>query len=512
MRIFRLALLLLALALPTAGARAQTSPEQAAAARFDEVAGSPTRLRVFLQAMPKGGDLHNHLSGTPYAEDYLAWAADAGYCVDPAGPRLVPPPCAPGTDVRGLGERDPFAFGRLVDALSTRGLQAGVGRDDASGHTQFFTSFGKFGPVASARVPDLMAATRRLAAGDRVQYVELINNPNALNAYILAGPATPLDATGLAEAYRRELAGAGPVVAQGMSELDRHEADARLRLGCDKTPPGRASDSPACRVEVRYLAWVWRGLPPAQAFRSMVLAFLIADRDPRYVGVNIVQPEDAPISLRDYDLHMAMFRFLEAKYPKVRRTLHAGELARGLVPPADLRDHIRKAIEVGGAQRIGHGTDIAYEEGAAATLARMARDKIAVEINLTSNDVILGVKGAEHPLILYRRAGVPVVLSTDDEGILRTDLTNEYVRAAREHGLGYLELKGMARASLEYAFLPGASLWKDGEVGQPVDACAGPRGAPGCQALLRKSDKARLQADLEERFAAFENEVVGWVF
>lgn len=498
--------LALALVWPAAAA-AQTSAEQAVSALFDEVAASPTRLRVFLQAMPKGGDLHNHLSGTPYAEDYLDWAAEAGYCLAPAGPRLVPPPCAPGSEVRGLGERDPFAFGRLVDALSTRGLQAGVGRDDVSGHTQFFTSFGKFGPVASARIPDLFAATRRLAAGDRVQYVELIYNPNALNDHILAGPTTPLDAAGLADAYRRELAGAGPLVSRAMAELDRDEAQARRRLGCDQKPV-----SPACRVEIRYLAWAWRGLPPAQAFRSMVLAFMIADRDPRFAGVNIVQPEDAPISLRDYDLHMAMLHFLEAKYPNVRRSLHAGELARGLVPPAALRDHIRKAVEVGGAERIGHGVDIAYEDDAPAILAQMARKRIAVEINLTSNDVILGVRGEEHPLSLYRRAGVPVVLSTDDEGILRTDLTNEYVRAAREHGLRYAELKDIARASLEYAFLRGASLWKGGQIGKPVDACAGRLTDGSCQAFLRASAKAQLQAELESRFEAFEKEVVGWTF
>jgi adenosine deaminase len=148
--------------------------------------------------------------------------------------------------------------------------------------------------------------------------------------------------------------------------------------------------------------------------------------------------------------------------------------------------------------------DIAYEDDARATLARMARDRIAVEINLTSNDVILGVRGAEHPFSLYRRAGVPVVLSTDDEGVLRTDLTQEYVRAVREQGLGYLDLKEIARASLEYAFLPGASLWRDGQVGQRAAACASDLGTASCRALLRQSERARLQADLEARFTAFE--------
>jgi adenosine deaminase len=76
------------------------------------------------------------------------------------------------------------------------------------------------------------------------------------------------------------------------------------------------------------------------------------------------------------------------------------------------------------------------------------------------------VKGAEHPLALYRRHGVPVVLATDDEGVLRTDLTREYQRAVQEHGLGYADLKAVSRASLEYSFVPGASLWREHHAGQ----------------------------------------------
>lgn len=497
-------------AAPAAASEAKATSEAKAAALFDQLVGSPARLRIFLQAMPKGGDLHNHLSGSPYAEDYLKSAADAGYCVDAAGPRLIPPPCPPQNAVRGLGERDPFAFNRLVDALSTRGLQAGYGRDEVSGHTQFFSTFDRFGAIAGGDIAGGLAATLSLAAGDRVVYVELIHNPNAMMDYVLTGPPGPLDSGGLADAFDREIASVGPVVAKAMAELDRDEAEARRRLNCGAPP--RGGEPAACGVSVRYLAWVFRELPPAQAFRSMVAAFAIADRDPRFVGVNIVQPEDSLVSVRDYDLHMAMFRFLAAKYPKVRRSLHAGELARGMVPPAALRDHIRKAIEVGGAERIGHGTDIAFEDDAPAVLAEMAHHRIAVEINLTSNAVILGVAGPDHPLALYRRAGVPVVLSTDDEGILRTDLTQEYVRAAREHGLRYRDLKAISRAGLEYAFLPGPSLWKDGQLGAPITACAGGWNTAPCRSFLQSSAKARLQVDLEVRFAAFEQAVVNWIF
>jgi adenosine deaminase len=78
---------------------------------------------------------------------------------------------------------------------------------------------------------------------------------------------------------------------------------------------------------------------------------------------------------------------------------------------------------------------------------------VVVEISLTSNDLILGVRGKEHPLPAYLAAGVPVVLSTDDAGVSRIDLTNEYFRAPRDYGLSYRELKAIARNALRYSFL-----------------------------------------------------------
>ena len=245
-----------------------------------------------------------------------------------------------------------------------------------------------------------------------------------------------------------------------------------------------------------------RARPPAQVYRSLILGFLMADADPRFVGVNIVMPEDAYLARRDYKLHMAMIRFLAGKFPKVKLTLHAGEVTLGQVPPEDLRDHIAQALEAG-AKRIGHGTGIAFEDNAEDTMTRMAKAGIAVEINLTSNAVILGVKGADHPLNLYRAHGVPVVLSTDDQGILRSDMTNEYVRAVHEQGLDYSTLKTIARAGLQHAFLPGASLWADAEQLVPVTVCDD-LATPACGKYLAANEKARLEADLEQRFAKFE--------
>ncbi|MFD2782002.1 hypothetical protein ACFS32_13820 [Novosphingobium pokkalii] len=101
------------------------------------------------------------------------------------------------------------------------------------------------------------------------------------------------------------------------------------------------------------------------------------------------------------------------------------------------------------------------------------------------------------------------MLATDDEGVLRTDLTREYQRAVQEHGLGYADLKAVSRASLEYSFAPGASLWRDHHADQWAKPCAGGVvTTPACRSFLAGSEKARLQLDLEQRFARFEEDAL----
>lgn len=475
--------------------------EAAVAALFDKAAQNPSDLRMFLRRMPKGGDLHDHLGGNVYAEDFLRWAAADGLCARDT--ELVPPPCPPAQSVQGIIDHQPVAYARLVDAFSTRGWQSGVGRDAISGHDQFFSTFEKFAPAARHHTADALVLTRRAAADDRLSYLELDHNPEALDDYVMATSAVPLDETGLAARYALELPGIGPIVATGIAEIAADEAKAARQLNCAGSAP-----EPACGVRVHYITYALRALSPAAVFRQLMLGFALVQQDPRYVAINIVQPEDWAVPLRDYDLHMAMFRFLEGKYPGVHRTLHAGELTLGQVPPQDLHDHIAKAIAMGGAERIGHGTDIAFEEDGAKTMARMARDGIAVEISLSSNDVILGVKGADHPLQLYRRFGVPIVLSSDDQGVLRSDMTNEYVRASHEQGLRYADLKAAARASLEYSFMPGSSLWQSHHLGLAAAACAKSYIAVDCQHFAQRSEKAAAQVALEQKFAIFENNKV----
>ena len=142
----------------------------------------------------------------------------------------------------------------------------------------------------------------------------------------------------------------------------------------------------------------------------------MASKDPRVVGLNLVMPEDAYLSIHDFNLHMRMLDFLHGLYPKVHITLHAGELTQNLVPPEELF-HVRASIEQGHAERIGHGVDVMQESDPEALLRLMSHENVLVEICLTSNDVILNVTGDHHPLPMYLKFGVPVALATDDPGV-----------------------------------------------------------------------------------------------
>jgi adenosine deaminase len=238
-------------------------------------------------------------------------------------------------------------------------------------------------------------------------------------------------------------------------------------------------------------------------------------KDDLWVGINFVQPEDGYISMRDYTLQMKMIGYLHSIYPNVHISLHAGELAPGMVPPEGLRFHIRQAIELGDAERIGHGVDVMYEDRPRDLLSEMAARHIMVEINLSSNEGILGVEGDAHPFPVYRAAHIPVALSTDDEGVSRIDLTHEYVRAAIDYGLTYRDLKQLARTGMEHDFLPGASLWaRPDDFRAAVSACKGEtlggnNPSYNCSQFLRDSQKAAAQWELERRFTVFEAKFQG---
>ncbi len=496
--------LLALVVIPSANAAQKTSnPEQRAARRFDSVRQQPGLLLAFLREMPKGGDLHNHLGGAVYAESLIDFAAQDGFCVDRTTSMLIAPPCddtctrfasKPGIH---CAYQDHVLYNSIVDAWSMRNWNG-----EESGHDHFFATFDKFFPAMVNHMGDSMAEAAGRAGADRLQYLELMHTADGMLAPQL-GTTVGWDDDLPRLRERLLAAGLKDILAATREQLDRDEARMRRDLACD-SPQADAG----CGVTVRYLYQVLRGLPKEQVYAQILLGFELVQADARFVGLNLVMPEDWYVPMHDFDLHMKMLDYLHGVYPQVHISLHAGELAMGLVPPEGLSFHIRESIAKGHAERIGHGASVMNERDAVGLLREMAQRKVLVEICLTSNDVILGVRGQEHPLPVYLRYGVPVALATDDQGVSRSDMTHEYLRAVDTYGLTYADLKQLARQSLEHSFLPGASLWSDGRF-RAVPACAADRPdaakvSTGCGKFLDVNQRARVQWKLEQDFAEFE--------
>ena len=486
----------------------------------------PEALRGYLADFPKGADLHVHLSGAVYAETFIRDAGEDGLCVDAAALSFAQPPCKgkeiPAKDFSGdMSATNQAIYDKLIDSFSMRSY---VPISEWSGHDQFFATFGKFSGLNKSHTGEWVDEVAARAAAQNQQYLELMETPTFSHAAQIgraigwSGPLAQADPQAFAQ-FRQQLLDRGlrDEVTADRDDVRQAETKRKQIEHC-----GTAQAAAACGVEIRYIYQVLRGFVPEQVFAQTLLGFETVQasmdaHDDTWVGINFVMPEDGYISMRDYTLQMKMLDYLHSVYPRVHISLHAGELAEGLVPPEGLRFHIRQALELGHAERIGHGVDVMHEDNARGLLQELAQKHVMVEINLSSNQGILGVEGDEHPLPVYRAAHVPVALSTDDEGVSRIDLTNEYVRAAIDYGLSYIDLKQMARTGLEHDFLPGDSLWaRPDDFRTVVKACQGQTlgGDPSqdCKTFLSGSQKAAAQWELERRFAAFEAKFQGPAF
>jgi aminodeoxyfutalosine deaminase len=140
-----------------------------------------------------------------------------------------------------------------------------------------------------------------------------------------------------------------------------------------------------------------------------------------------------------------------ARSEGLRLVCHAGEIG-----PAE---SVREAVEILGAERIGHGIAVMNDPALAESFANR---KVVLENCLTSNlctgalakqtgktDATL----ADHPLRKFLERGIAVTLSTDDPGMFHTDLLTEYSKAA-SLGLSNEQLLNLAEHSISAAFLP----------------------------------------------------------
>jgi adenosine deaminase/adenosine deaminase CECR1 len=474
------------IALAFAGA-AQASPKsnEAATARHYAalIAGQEPKLAdltMFFSQMPKGGDLHHHYSGALYAEQYLEFLDKDGWCVNKFSykietskevidaERAQPPAqreCLGAADIYA----DDYTWRELLQRWSSKDFN-NHGGTQAPPDRQFFQTFGYFGAVSNTNFHDGLLRLKERAIAENVSYIEtmfkmspfVVNKDFDQMAWQNADNDAALDTQmrGWMAALEHD-ASFNRSIADFVANIDQAAA------GIDDA-----------NFTMRYQTYVLRLLNPSQVFSSMLAGFKAASGSDKIVGVNIVGQESQAVSMRDYTLHMKMFRFLKAVYPNVKVALHAGELALGDVPPEGLQFHIDQAITLGHANRIGHGIDLAHESKVAGIMQTMREKDIPVEINLTSNAFINGVKGENHPITLYRKYHVPYVISTDDAGVTRHNLANEYVLFASRYKPGYAEVKQASYNSIRYAFL-----------------------AP--------ADKERLKRQLDQRFAKFEAEVAG---
>lgn len=460
-----------------------TKPPKNVYEYFESIKDNSAALRQFFTAMPKGGDLHNHLTGSAYAETYFELAVKHGMYVDMETGKLYKEQ-PEGIEVIQLFKKmDNLHNHRmaLIDKWSIRNFQPykyPLGPDE-----YFFGTFGLLSALTSIpgykdefcldNLAHLLHELKVRAVRENVQYLEVMAcSPIVQDDCYLAnyeGFDKKLKECVEKGDYKEarsvlksiiEIYKESSIIDEAeksyrffIAELDRRSNKLDNHLNID-----------IANVKCRYQGYASRGGEPLKVFAQLYVIHQACKNstDHLLVGCNIVAAENGEKSMMYYQLHMEMFAVLADEFSSVKTSLHAGELTMGLVRPEHLTYHINHAVNIAKANRIGHGVDLPFEQDSDELLRTMKKGKrIPVEINLTSNEFILGVKGTEHPIRLYHKAGVPIIISTDDPGILRTSLTEQYTLATLRYGFNYDEIHKIVINSIDHSFIDPTEKWAD---------------------------------------------------
>lgn len=422
---------------------------------FESIRNNTVELTAFFSLMPKGGDLHNHYSGSVYAETYISYVVQQDYLINENTLEVR-------TDAP-VGTKGWVHFSQLnatqLSVCKQKLMQKWSVKDyngiSYPSDKQFFETFAGFGIAnnSTARLEAGLMELKHRAQNEHVSYIETMftgipcNNIKVIDTSVnrlLEDAQNKRDETltiSLLEKLYNQIENKNiKACANSFNELlEKIHTDLQI------------DDA---SFTMRYQNYVTRVIPPADVFKNLVLSFESANTSPLVVGVNIVAPEDNEISMRDYWLHMQMFKFCHSKFPGVKYSMHAGELTLGLVKPEELTWHINEAVHTAGANRIGHGVDMAYEHDCYDLLRYMAKNNTAIEINLYSNEFILKVKDDQHPITLYKEFNVPIVICTDDAGVLRSNLTQQFVLLAKRYkNISYEDIKNFVFNSIDYSFI-----------------------------------------------------------
>lgn len=448
---------------------------QTANTYFEKIRTNEAALTAFFAQMPKGGDLHHHFSGSIYAEPMLEDAINEDFYLNTTTMEVLKEKPATGnweqfSTIAKRGELYAYKQ-RIMEKWSVKDYNGVSYPSDKL----FFESFGKFSPTIPGHFGEGLLELKNRALAENLSYIEtqLSTIPSDISTADLDKFNTQLREA----ASKKDEKAVKKILELLYQTFQKRDAK---QYAQDFTTNFVAKMHTDLKIDdanftMRYQNFVLRFMEPVDLFKNLVIAFISADSSDLMAGVNIVSPEDGDTSMHDYWLHMVMFNYCHSVFPSVKYTLHAGELTLGLVQPEDLTWHINDAIYVAGANRIGHGVDMAYEKNSYSLLQYMAKQQIPIEINLASNEFILKVKENRHPISLYKQFNVPIVISTDDAGILRTNMTEQYVLLAKRYpDVTYADIKQYVYNSINYSFI------KDAKV------------------------KQQLLKDLDQRFSKFE--------
>lgn len=424
-------------------------------------------LSMLMTMLPKGGDIHHHYSGSIYAETYLDWVGEQGFCVyrenDPAKKQekyrietnqtsaASSPSCLKADAIR----RDANFYREIMSTWSVVDYDNHI-HPQVPPDQHFFNTFGYFSPISKYSTNQGLKILKQQAKAENQQYLETMLR----SAPITDHPelSAKIDALS-SQASQAELQQAFTPFADFLAQ----DATAQKRIADYIREAERdVAGIDDAEFTLRLQTYVSRNSAPSKVFSSLFAAFSASNENPLIVGVNIVGAEHGVVALRDYKLHMQMFAFLKQRFPKVRLSLHAGELVLGIAPPEHLQDHIRSALQIAGAERIGHGVGIMHEASPDQLLAQLRDRNVPIEINLTSNAFILGLKERAHPVTMYLRHQVPIVITSDDAGVSRNNLSREYFLFTSRYKPSYDTLKKTVYNSIRFSFLSAEDKVKQG--------------------------------------------------
>jgi adenosine deaminase CECR1 len=393
-----------------------------------KVSGNQEDLYRVLYYMPKGGDLHNHLTGAVFSE----WWYELALAQQSRGYAYYTKVKIENCREYGGNEfgRDPYYL--LFRNISTLQFEA-LGACEQAEYVPLadLNTRQKTAWLDSIRLDKPYEGREEFFGNHWQRLGALLSNP-WLQAEILYRNMQAFGQEGVSY-IEFQLGGSGGQYPDGTFITPEEEADIlRERLA--------RKDAIATGVTVRFQIAILRFLPNAEEHLRNVYQFVYENND-LWVAVNMVGREDNDKG------HPRRFlptlRDLRHQYGGVRLSIHAGEVD-------EPNSHISETLLLG-ADRIGHGMNLIDDDD---TMRLMRHGPYLVEINLISN-LLLGYVNdyQQHPFPEYLRTGIPVALSTDDRGMWDSTLTDEFFVAVKEFNLSWKEVRQLSRNSLSHAFV-----------------------------------------------------------